>query len=62
MDLGAKLQLKRGQGLEATLAPESIASDLAAITHSAASDEEPALLVFVSDRSDVWSALRFRPG
>jgi hypothetical protein len=50
MDLGVKLQLKRGQGLEATPAPESIASALAEITHTAAS-EEPALLVFVTDRS-----------
>jgi hypothetical protein len=51
MDLAAKLQLKRGQRLEATLAPQSIAPDLDAINPTAASAEEPALLVFVADRS-----------
>jgi len=51
MDLAARLQLKHGQRLEATLAPESIASDLDAINPTAGSDEEPALLVFVADRS-----------
>jgi hypothetical protein len=51
MDLAAKLQLQRGQHLVATLAPESIAPDLDAINPTAASDGEPALLVFVADRS-----------
>jgi hypothetical protein len=51
VDLAAKLQLKRGQRLEATLAPESIAPDLDASIPLALSDEEPALLVFVADRS-----------
>jgi hypothetical protein len=51
MDLAAKLQLKRGQRLEATLARESIASDLEEINSTAASEEGPALLVFVTDRS-----------
>ena len=51
MDLAAKLQLKPGQPLEATLTPESITSALAEIDQNAASDERPALLVFVTDRS-----------
>jgi len=51
MDLAAKLQLKSGQRLEATFAPESIAPALAEIDPTAASDAEPALLVFVTNRS-----------
>jgi hypothetical protein len=51
MDLAGKLQLKSGQRLETTLAPESIAPALAKINPTARSDEEPALLVFVTDRS-----------
>jgi hypothetical protein len=51
MELAAKLQLKSGQRLEVALAPESITSSLAKINPTAASDEAPALLVFVTDRS-----------
>lgn len=50
MDLAAKLQLKPGQHLESSAAPESVAPILAELGSVGADGQEAALLVFVADR------------
>jgi hypothetical protein len=57
MDLAAKLQLKNGQSLETVLLPESITSDLAVVAPAGDSDLEPALVVFVVDRTTLQEQL-----
>jgi hypothetical protein len=57
MDLAAKLQLKSGQSLETVLLPETITSDLADVAPIDAGDLEPALVVFVVDRTTLQAQL-----
>jgi hypothetical protein len=50
MDLAANLQLKPGQGVEVTLAPDTTSTNLAALDPPSADGTSP-LLVFVIDRA-----------
>jgi hypothetical protein len=51
VDLAAKLQLKSDHRLEYVRAPHSVSSELKDFTTGKNGSEDPALLVFVTDRS-----------